>query len=238
MMVQPAMSDDLKTWILRDPDAILEDREIMRALIAAGGGAMGRNVVDLRGVLVDRLEDRLDRLEDTHRSVIAAAYENLAGTNQVHRAVLSILKPSDFRAFLEAVAHEVTGLLALDLVRIAIETPGLSAGTQVGPEGELRGLVVALAPGGVEAYMGAETGVPGRAVLLRQNVAASDTVYGREAHWIRSEAVMKLDLGGGRRPAMLLFAAEDPNRFSPDQGTDLLSFFGGVFENTFRRWLA
>jgi len=83
---------EVKNTILRDPRIILEDRVVIQALIEANG-AQGRNVVDLRGVLVDRLEDRLDRLEDTHRDVIAAAYENLAGTNQIHRAVLTILEP-------------------------------------------------------------------------------------------------------------------------------------------------
>lgn len=238
MTVQPIATDDLRARILRDPDAVLEDREIMRALIAAGGGTMGRNVVDLRGVLVDRLEHRLDRLENTHRSVIAAAYENLAGTNQVHRAVLSILRPTDFAGFLAAVGNEITALLALDIVRIAIETPGLAAGTPVGPSGALHELIVALAPGGVDAYFDATHAAPERGVLLRQAVEDAALVYGPEAGWIRSEAVMRLDLGPGKRPGMLLFAAEDPHRFSPDQGTDLLCFFGGVFESTLRRWLA
>ena len=67
----------------------------------------GRNVVDLRSVLVDRLEERLDRLEDTHREVLAAAYENVAGTNQVHRACLALLEAEDFAGFLKALTHDV-----------------------------------------------------------------------------------------------------------------------------------
>ena len=54
---------------------------------------MGGNIVDIRGIAMERLEHRLDRLEDTHRSVIAAAYENLAGTNQIHRAILRMMDP-------------------------------------------------------------------------------------------------------------------------------------------------
>ena len=37
---------------------------------------------------------------------------------------------------------------------------------------------------------------------------------------------------------LLAFGATDPLRFHPDQGTDLLAFFGGVFERSLRRWLA
>ena len=70
----------------------------MRALLRADRRSAGRNVVDLRGVLVERLEERLDRLEDTHREVLAAAYENVAGMNQVHRACLALLDAEDFAA--------------------------------------------------------------------------------------------------------------------------------------------
>ena len=88
-MIEP----DLRDRILAEPEAILEDRDVMAALVAANERAMGANIVDLRGIAMERLEARLDRLEDTHRSVIAAAYENLAGTNQVHRAILQLLDP-------------------------------------------------------------------------------------------------------------------------------------------------
>lgn len=238
MPLRPEESDKLKAQILEDPDAILEDRELMRALIAAGGGRLGRNVVDLRGVLVERLENRLDRLEDTHRSVIAAAYENLAGTSQVHKAVLAVLEPSDFARFLRVVSHDLPDLLAVDVVRIGIETAGISPGTPLGPAGELNRLVVALPPGGVDAYFGGGRGGVRRTVLLRQNLPEAGLVYGEDARWIRSEALMRLDLGAGKRPGLLLFASEDPHRFSPDQGVDLLGFFGGVFEKAMRRWLA
>ncbi|RMF34710.1 MAG: DUF484 family protein [Alphaproteobacteria bacterium] len=230
---------DLKSQILRDPDAVLDDRDIMKALISAGGGSLGRNVVDLRGALVDRLEDRLDRLEHTHRSVIAAAYENLAGTNQVHRAVLNLLEPVEFDGFLRVVGWDLPGLLSIDVVRIGLETDALPPGSAVGPTGDLHDLVVSLAPGGVDAYFGEHPEAPQRrTILLRQSLADGALVYGDDARWIRSEALMRLDLGRGRRPGVLLFGAEDPHRFSPDQGTDLLRFFGGVFERVLGRWLA
>ena len=87
------LDETLRSAILAKPDAILDDHDVMHALIAANEKAMGGNIIDLRGIAMERLESRLDRLEDTHRSVIAAAYENLAGTNQVHRAILRMLDP-------------------------------------------------------------------------------------------------------------------------------------------------
>ena len=58
---------DLREKILTSPDIVLEDADLMRALVAANERAMGANIVDLRGIAMDRLEQRLDRLEETQR---------------------------------------------------------------------------------------------------------------------------------------------------------------------------
>ena len=63
-------------------------------------------------------------------------------------------------------------------------------------------------------------------------------IYGDKADYIRSEACLRLDFGPGRLPGMLLMGAEDPHQFTPQQGTDLLAFFAGVFERAMRRWLS
>lgn len=225
---------DLREQILRDPALILEDHELMRALLAADRSAMGRNVVDLRGVLVDRLEERLDRLEDTHREVLAAAYENVAGTNQVHRACLALLEPADFAGFLRVLAREVAPILGVEVIRLGLE--GDAAGSA--PEGPFREVVVALPPGGAEAYVTQGRGLGARRVTLRRIADASPDLYGDGAADLRSEALIRLDLGDGAGGALLAFGAVDPMRFHPDQGTDLLAFFGGVFERSLRRWLA
>ena len=67
------IKQDLRDVIIAEPEVILEDPDVMAALIAANERAMGANIVDLRGIAMERMEARLDRLEDTHRSVIAAA---------------------------------------------------------------------------------------------------------------------------------------------------------------------
>src|SRR6056297_431107 len=122
MSSKPDMEESLREKIISQPDVILEDRDLMRALIAANERAMGGNIVDLRGVAMERLEARLDRLEDTHRSVIAAAYENLAGTNQVHRAILRLLDPVEFESFLRDLGGEVAEILRVDVIKLVLES--------------------------------------------------------------------------------------------------------------------
>ena len=229
------MDDSTREKIISRPDVILDDKELMHALIAANERAMGNNIVDLRGIAMERLERRLDRLEDTHRSVIAAAYENLAGTNQVHRAILRMLDPVQFEDFLRGLGTEVAEILRVDVVRLTLETLDASDDTAVRKLGNV--LHVA-GPGYVDDYLTEGRATQVRQVTLRQLQSGDPAMYGDKATWIRSEACLKLDFGEGRLPGLLVMGSEDPHQFSPQQGTDLLAFFAGVFERAMRRWLA
>ena len=223
---------DLGDWrdrVMTDPDLILEDRDLMRALIAANERTMGKNIVDLRGLAMERLETRLDRLETTHRSVIAAAYENLAGTNQIHRAVLRLLERDGFTELLDALHDDVTQILRVDALRLALESAG---GGQV-PHDAL----AVVPPGFLDAYLTGGRDVPVRDVTLRQCDPAAAEIFGEAGAAMRSEAALRLDLGPRRGRAALLMACEDPHHFAPNQGVDLLTFFGGVLERLLRRHL-
>ncbi|GGE34116.1 tyrosine recombinase XerC [Primorskyibacter flagellatus] len=234
MTSSPNIDATLREKILAEPAAILDDRDLMHALIAANDRAIGSNVVDLRGIAMERLEARLDRLEDTHRSVIAAAYENLAGTNQVHRAVLRMLDPMDFEAFLRDLAGEVADTLGVDHMHLVLET------VQTGDDpavNRLGGVLRVVRPGFCNDYADGGRGAPPRQVTLRQVQAGNRTIYGEAADYVRSEACLRLNFGPGRLPGMLVMGAEDPHQFTPQHGTDLLGFFAGVFERQMRRWL-
>ncbi len=229
------VDNDLREKILNDPGLILDDRDVMNALVAATDGAMGGNVVDMRGLAMGRLEDRLDRLEDTHRSVIAAAYDNLAGTNMIHRAVLRMLDPVTFEDFLNVVRRDMPEILRVDYVRLILETKdaapnaGLSAFDDV---------LVPAPEGFIAEYVSQGRARQDRKITLRQVNPDKDMVFGEAAAWIQSEACLKLDLGADKMPGLLVLGAEDPHQFSPSQGTDLLSFFASSLERAMRRWLA
>jgi hypothetical protein len=224
---------DTRDRILAEPEALLDDIAVMQALIGANERAMGANVVDLRGIAMERLEQRLDRLEDTHRTVIAAAYENLAGTNQVHRAILQVLDPPDFPGFLAALEGPIAATLRVEKIRLVLETKAEGDAAISRVSGAIH-----LAPAGFVAdYLSGGRGTPTKSVLLRQVQPASEALYGDRAGWIQSEALLKLDLGPGRLPGLLALGAEDPHQFKPTHGTDLLAFFAGVFERVMRKWL-
>jgi len=225
------MDQDLRDLILAAPEKLLEDRDVMAALVGASEARAG-NVVDLRGIAMQKLEERLDNLEETHRSVIAAAYENLAGTNQIHRAILELLDPLTFDDFLTALAGNVAQALRVDAVGLLLES------TQSPLASTAPQLLRIVSPGTVGAYTSGGRNVSLRPVVLRQCMPENDGVYGEAAAWVRSEALMRLDFGTGRLPGLLALGSEDPHHFKPSHGTDLLAFFASVFERTMRRWLS
>jgi uncharacterized protein len=235
MSTDPKMDDTVRNRIIADPAVLLEDKDIMRALVAANERSMGGNIVDLRGIAMERLEARLDRLEDTHRSVIAAAYENLAGTNQVHRAILRLMDAPKFEGFLLDLAGEVADILRVDCMKLVLETAADEEDPAIKRLGDVLGVAE---PGFVDAYLTRGRNTPVRQVTLRQVNPDEGAVYGDRAAFIRSEACLRLELGNGRLPGLLAMGAEDPHQFGPQQGTDLLGFFAGVFERSMRRWLS
>ncbi len=224
----------LKAAVMADPAAVLEDADLVRALLAAHPAeapAGARKVVDLRGALLDRLEGRLSRLEETHRTVVAAAWENLAGAQSIHRAALAVLEPTAFSGVLTALRAEIPGILGVDAVRVALET---ESGGAIDPP------LVALAPGEVAALLapGREADGPERSVALRPIGPDSARLFGPEVATLGSEALVRLDFGPRARPGLLAFGARDPERFTPDQAGDLLEFFGGVVARAVRRWVS
>ena len=229
------LEEVLREKILAEPNTILEDQDVMSALVRANEKVMGDNIVDLRGIAMNRLEARLDKLENTHRSVIAAAYENLAGTNQIHRATLRLLDPTDFEAFLKDLSTEVAEILRVDSMRLLLE----SGQSETSPAiQQMSGILSIAEPGYIDAYLSKGRSTTIRQVTLRQISEGKEAIYGDAAGNIRSEACLKLNLGQGRLPGMLVMGSEDPHQFNPQQGTDLLGFFAGAFERVMRRWLS
>ena len=221
--------DLIRSLIVADPDLVLEDDQVMRRLVGERNGA--RQVVDLRDRLVERLEHRLDKLVTHHRTVIAAAYENVAGTQQVHRAVLALIEPPDLSSFLYRLTHEVPRTLGLDDARLCLEADVAAAGPSESIGADLHGRVLALPEGTVADYMALDglgaDGASATPVVLREAGAEAELIFG-EANPIQSEALMRLDLAGGT--GLLAFGSADPHKFDPSHGTDLLTFFAGAVE--------
>lgn len=233
MNSNPKIEDELRDRIIAEPMLVLENPDVMRALIEANQLAMGGNVVDLRGISMERLEARFDRLEDTHRGVVATAYENLAGTNQVHRGILRLLDAPDLDGLIGSL-DEVASILGIDCLRLILE-PSKRGNS------ELCGLDAAFTvaePGFIEDYSNCDQRRKPPVVILRRVQQTGHPIYADVSETIRSEACLRMRIGSHRRPGMLVMGCRDPRQFSPQQGTQLLTFFAGVFERALCRWLS
>lgn len=237
MTEQAKPQDAVRNQILKDPTQVLEDHDIMRALISADEQARGKNVVDLRSIALERLEGRLDRLEDTHRHVIAAAYDNLASTNQIHRATLAILEPNAFAEFLELLKSELAKILNVASARLVMESPAATPEMEEQLQKEFGSGVCFCAPGAVAEYITRGRDATVRPVTLRAIHDADPVLFGDAAHEVTSEALLRLDLGKGNLPAMLVLGSVSTEQFTPQKGADLLVFFASAFERVLRRWL-
>jgi uncharacterized protein YigA (DUF484 family) len=225
----------LRDIIIKNPRIVLDDSAVMRTLVSAHDQLRGENIVDLRSVAMKRLETRLDRLEVTHRSVIGAAYDNLSGTQQINRAILKFMEPVDFGAFLWVTVKDIPEILRIDFACLVLETKLQE------PDPTLTDLSSVLIPaptGFVDQYLAPTPGQEDHKVTLRSVSSPSAFVYATALGTIASEACLRLDFGAGTLPGLLVLGSQNPNQFSPAQGTDLLSFFGTVYERAVRRWLS
>ena len=222
----------LRDFITENPRIVLDAPDVMRALLASHDQTLGQNIVDLRSVAMRRLEAQLGRLEETNRSVIAAAYDNLAGTQQIHRALLKIMEPTDFGGFLSMIGTEMVDILRIDYACLILETQNQSPDPNLAPLGP----IVKPAPSGFVAdYLSQNLAAK---VTLRRVTEPNVFVYPEAIGPMGSEACLQLDFGAGTLPGLLILAAKDAEQFSPAQGTDLLTFFATIFERALRRWLA
>lgn len=218
--------DLIRSLIVADPELVLSDDQVMRALVGESAPE-ARNIVDLRDRLVERLESRLKKLVHANRSMIAAAYENVAGTRQLHKAILALLATRDLTGFLRCLSVEVPGIIGVEEGRLCLEADVEEARPAEGLGDNLDGRVLALPEGTVDAYLMLDGPAPEEGVLLRVASSEAELIFGPMTP-VRSEAMMRLSLDGA--VGLLVFGAGDPDRFGPDQGTELLVFFGKVVE--------
>jgi len=228
---------DIRTRILQDPEALLNDREVMRALVSASDADQAANIIDLKTVVLRRLEGRLDEMEGQNNTIISAAYDNISTTSNVHRAILNALEPMTFTDFLSFLRTTWAHSLNIDVARVCLEAPSVSLEDMPALQAEFGPGVVFLQKDEIDYYITLGKDQEPRPITLRQIRKGVTKIHGTFAPEVRSEALMKLDLGVGNRPGLLLLASKNSEQFAPNMGTDLLMFYGSVFEKIMQRWL-
>ena len=227
----PALTDlrpspaEVRSFLRNNPDFLAENPELLQTLLPPTN-QQGDNVLDMQQFMVERLQREVGRLKALQGELIRAGRSNLSSQSQIHAAVLALLEAQTFEQVIETVTVDLATLLDVDVVSLAIESvgndvhPGLKQGVRI-----------------VERGVVADLLSEGREVLLRGDIEGEVAIYGSGAPLVRSDVIVRVDLGPRAPACLLAMGSRETKRFHAGQGTELLCFLGRVIARSIKTWL-
>lgn len=226
-------ADQVAVYLRRNPGFLQQYPDIAAVLYApdrfAGGEDGGSGVVDLQRYMVERLRSDMDQVQVRNARLIDTSRENLVGQRRIHEGVLAMLGAQSFEQLIEVVTTDLAIHLDIDVVSICIES------AQKLPDVPLRHSLVIMDEGLVDEVMG-----PGVDCLLRDAGSPApdrELVFGGGAGLIDSDALLRIQPHPSTPQGILALGSREPDKFSPDQGTELLLFLARCFELSLRTWV-
>ena len=230
------MDDKLRKKILGNAHEILNDETLLRALIEASDKNLGNKIVDLRSVAMKKMDGELKKLKRSNQQVIATAYENLVGMNQVHQVVLKSLEQDNFNEFITNLNTEVCDILRVDCIRLGLETHSSLQNTKI-YDPKFSELLDLYPVNFVNTYISQGKNNSINDVVLRPTPKGSEQLYGKLSKNLKSEGCIKLKIGNEKIIGILALASKEREKFTAQQGVELLKFMGSVFERRISHWL-
>ena len=230
------MDDKLREEILANAHEILNDETLLRALIKASDKNLGNKIVDLRSVAMKKMDGELKKLKRSNQQVIATAYENLVGMNQVHQVVLKSLEQNNFDEFITNLNTEVCDILRVDCIRLGLEVHS-SLQNAKKYEPKFSELLDLHPVNFVNTYISQGENSSADDVVLRPTPKGCEQLYGKLSKNLKSEGCIKLKIGNEKIIGILALASKEREKFTAQQGVELLKFIGSVFERRISHWL-
>jgi hypothetical protein len=205
-MTLPAAESDeaekfVAAWLRANPKFLAADPALYAAMDPPPR-IHGERVADHMAARIAAAEARAARLSTMMNGVLAASRANAAAAERIQRAVLELLRARDVMGAIGALPE----LLGLESASLCADRPA-PPGFRTLAEGD----VVRLIPAGREA-------------TLRRTPTADAALHGEAAGLVGSEALLRLPVSPGGRPALLALGAREADAFEPGQATDLLQF--------------
>ena len=221
---QNLTEQDILNWLRAHP-RFLQDNPAACDFLLPPAEKKGKGIADFQAYMIQRLKDDRQDVIDSARELVENSRHNMNNQARIHRAVLLLLEAASFEDFIRTITLDFAALLDVDIVSLAVETEG-----EVIPHIDLAGVRL-VSPGTVNLLL---KDVP---VALEAATRGLDQLYGGGASLVKSQALLRLDIGAGAPPALLAFGSRDPHLFHTGQGTEMVSFLGRVVERCFRAWL-
>lgn len=217
-------AEQVVDYLRRHPDFLEHNPELF-ALLTLPHRRLGdgsTDVVDLQRAMLDRLRREISQLQAQRGELLATTRSNLQTQTRIHAAVLALLSAPSFEQLLETVSTDLAVLLDVDIVVIGADEQAL---------GDIKASGVRRLPEGLVDELLGERGD----VLLRDDISGDERLYGSGAGLVRSEALLRLEIGPGC--AVVAFGSRAPDAFRGGQGTELIAFLASTLEHSMRAWL-
>ena len=215
-------ADQVATYLRAHPNFLNEYPDLVE-ILAPPTRRTEDGVVDMQRFMVERLRSQVDQLRTVQHELLSTTRTNQDILTRIHAAVVAVIAANSFERLIHLVTNDLARLLDVDIVSLCVES------TAEAPP--LRGVHL-LPTGSIDALLGR-----GNNALLQADAVANPAVFGIRAAHIRSQALVRLNVGTGAPAGLVAFGSLDPNGYSQGHSTELLQFLAQVLENTIRAWL-
>jgi uncharacterized protein len=206
----------IKGWLREQPDMLHADPDLLAEL---GLRIDSANVVDFGPKALARAKAAGSAESIARKQLESLAKANFAAQAQTHGAVLDLLEarnPSDLGRRIDELATLRFGLVGAVTV---LEEPGRV------PAGWMT-----LQPGGVDSLMN------GRRMARLGQLKPAIPLFGDRAPVVRSVALARIGPWTPQRCGLIAFGSPEPDGFTPQMGSELVSFLARVAERIAERW--
>jgi uncharacterized protein YigA (DUF484 family) len=221
----PLTDDDILDWLRANPKFLTRNPEAADLLIPPTRVNNDRKVADFHGYMIKRLKDDREDVITNAREIVETSRANMNNQTRIHNAVLLLLEAGTFQDFIHTMTMDFASLLDVDVISLIVE---IESGLV--PQIDLTGVRV-VTPGSVDLL------TRNQPIVLESAISGLDEIYGGGAGLVKSQALVRLNIGGDTPPALLAFGSRNPQMFTPGMGTEQIGFLGHVIERCFRAWL-
>jgi uncharacterized protein YigA (DUF484 family) len=212
----PVDADAVRDFLRAEPDFLHQDPDLLSDL---GLRADASNVVDFGPLALARASAAHQREAIVRREIEATARANFSAQAQTHAAVIDLLDARNHSDLARRVDEMAALRFGLTAGVMALEGPGRApAGWHF------------LIDGQIDMIMG------DHGVARMGFHAPALGLFGDRLDQVRSMALVRLALWEPSRQGLLAFGSADPEGFTADMGTELVSFLARVVERTAERW--
>lgn len=221
----PLTDDEILSWLKNNPKFLARNPEAVDLLVLPTRVNNDKKVADFQSYMIKRLKDDREDVIGHAREIVETSRANMNNQARIHNAVLLLLEATNFQDFIHTMTMDFAALLDVDVVSLVVEIDDGSI-----PQIDLTGVRV-VGPGTIELLTKRQN------ITLEPAISGLEELYGGGAGLVKSQALVRLNIGGDTPPALLAFGSRNDKMFQSGMGTEQIGFLGHVIERCFRTWL-